>query len=74
MLFGYSLPLLFGRLFGIPLFILGILFLRFYRQADRPMDALKRSLRSPWIWLFLILTWIAFGFEIAYVSSQVAPS
>lgn len=70
-MFGYSLPLLFGRLFGIPLFVLGILFLRHYRLVDAPRQALQKSLKSGWVWLALILTWIAFGFEIAYVASHV---
>ena len=72
-MFGYSLPLLGGRLFGIPLFVLGIIFLRNYRHTDAPKAMLKKSLRSGWVWLALILTWIAFGFEIAYVSTHPAP-
>ncbi len=71
-MFGYSIPLLFGRLFGIPLFVLGILFLRYYRFQDTPKLALRRALKSPWFWFFLVLTWIVFGFEIAYVANQAA--
>jgi len=67
---GYSLILILARLFGVPLFVLGILFLYYYRQADDPKTALKRSLRSPWVWFFLVLAWVAFGFEIAYLAKQ----
>jgi hypothetical protein len=73
-MFGYSLPLLFGRLFGVPLFVLGIIFLRNYRHDDRPKDMLKKALRSGWVWLALVLTWIAFGFEIAYIANKAAVS
>lgn len=73
-MFGYSLPLLFGRLFGIPLFILGIQFLRFYRYRDEPKVALKKALRSPWVWFFMVLTWIAFGFEIAYIANKATET
>lgn len=73
-MFGYSLPLLFGRLFGIPLFVLGVIFLRNYRMVDDPRAMLKKSLRSGWVWLALVITWIAFGFEIAYVANKAAVS
>lgn len=73
-MFGYSLPLLFGRLFGIPLFILGIIFLRNYRQADDPVAMLKKSLRSPWVWIFLVLSIIVFTFEVVYLTSRPAGS
>jgi predicted permease len=71
-MFGYSLPLLFGRLFGIPLFVLGVVFLLNYRHDDRPKAMLKKSLRNPWVWLFLILAWIGFGFEVVTVSNRGA--
>lgn len=71
-MFGYSIPLILGRVLGIPLFILGILFLRYYRQADDPKAALRRALRSPWIWFFVVLTIIGFTFEIIYVSNRAA--
>ena len=73
-MFGYSIPLLIGRLFGVPVFILGILFLRYYRQADDPKAALRRALRSPWVWFFFVLAVIAFVFEVIYVSNQPAAS
>lgn len=73
-MFGYSLPLLFGRLFGIPLFILGIIFLRYYRRNDDPVAMLKKSLRSPWVWFFLVLSIIIFMFEVVYLSSRPAGS
>ncbi len=73
-MFGYSLPLLFGRLFGIPLFILGIIFLRNYRRTDDPVAMLKKSLRSPWVWIFLVLSIIVFTFEVVYLTSRPAGS
>ncbi len=73
-MFGYSLPLLLGRLFGVPIFVLGLIFLRNYRKTDAPKAMLKKSLKSGWVWLALVLSWIAFGFEIAYVASRSAAS
>ncbi len=73
-MFGYSIPLLFGRLFGIPLFVLGLVFLSNFRHVDEPKAMLKKSLRSPWVWLALVLTWLAFAFEIVYLAGRVAES
>ncbi|MSU75959.1 hypothetical protein EXS54_00565 [Patescibacteria group bacterium] len=69
-MFGYSIPLLFGRLFGVGLFVAGIVFLKHYRWHDDPRWALKKALRSKWVWFFTVLAWIAFGFEIAYLARQ----
>jgi hypothetical protein len=69
-MFGYSLPLLFGRLFGVGLFVLGIVFLVHFRRRDDWRWALKKALRSKWVWFFTILAWVAFGFEIAYLAKQ----
>lgn len=69
-MFGYSIPLLGGRLFGIPLFVLGIIFLRNYWGTDQPKAMLKKSLRNPWVWLALVLTWIAFAFEVIYLANR----
>lgn len=70
-MFGYSLPLLFGRLFGIGLFVLGIVFLKYYwGDGDHPKQALRKAIRSKWVWFFMVLAWVAFGFEIAYLANQ----
>ena len=66
-MFGYSLPLLFGRLFGVALFVLGIIFLKRYRHNDDPKAVLKSALKSPIVWFFLVLAWVAFAFEIAFL-------
>jgi Na+/proline symporter len=70
-MFGYSLPLLFGRLFGVGLFVLGIVFLVRFRKIDDPKRALRQALRSPWVWFFTILAWVAFGFEVAYLAGRL---
>jgi predicted permease len=72
--FGYSLPLLFGRLFGMPLFVLGVVFLLKFRKRDEPRLVLRQALRNPAVWLVLVLTWIAFAFEIIYLANRAAPS
>ena len=73
-MFGYSLPLIFGRLFGLPLFVLGVLFLLRYRKVDEPKAVLRECLRSPWVWFFFILSIIGFAFEVIYVSNQPSAS
>ena len=73
-MFGYSLPLIFGRLFGLPLFVLGVLFLMRYRKVDDPKGVLRDCLRSPWVWFFFILSIIGFAFEVIYVSNQPSAS
>ncbi|HEY8108769.1 MAG TPA: hypothetical protein VIF43_02060 [Patescibacteria group bacterium] len=69
-MFGYSLPLLFGRLFGVALFVLGLIFLKRFRHDDDPKAVLKSSLKSPIVWFFMILAWVAFGFEIVYLANR----
>ncbi|MEX1113546.1 MAG: hypothetical protein WD603_03435 [Patescibacteria group bacterium] len=69
-MFGYSFPLLFGRLFGVGLFVLGLIFLKRFRRDDDPMLVLKSSLKSPWVWFFTVLAWVAFAFEIIYLQNQ----
>lgn len=69
-MFGYAFPYLFGRLFGIPLFIAGIIFLRRYRLADDPKAAATYALKSVWVWFFFILCLIGFIVEAIYLSHQ----
>lgn len=70
-MFGYSLPLLFGRLFGVGLFVAGIVFLNHYwREGDHPKLAARKALKSKWVWFFMILAWIAFVVEIVYLHNQ----
>lgn len=68
------MPLLLGRLFGIPVFVLGVVFLIHYRKLDDPKAMLRKSLRSVWVWLFLILSWLGFAFEVIYLSNQPSGS
>lgn len=70
MIAGYGLLLLFGRLFGVGLFVAGIVFLVRLRRKDDPRAALRAALRNKWVWFFTILSWIAFGFEVAYLANQ----
>ena len=69
-MFGYALPYLFGRMFGIPLFVAGILFLREYRKADHPKAAARKALRSVWVWFFFVLSVIGFIVEAIYLANQ----
>lgn len=69
-MFGYSIPLLLGRLFGVPLFVLGVIFLFKYRKVDDPKHVLRESLKHPLVWFFLVLAWAAFAFEVIYLSNQ----
>lgn len=69
-MFGYALPYLMGRLFGIPLFVAGILFLREYRKTDQPKAVAKQVLKSVWVWFFFILSVIGFIIEAIYLSNQ----
>lgn len=73
-MFGYSITLLIGRLFGVGLFVLGIVFLKKFRRIDDPKLALRQALKSPWVWFFLTLSWVAFGFEVAYFANQPSVS
>lgn len=69
-MFGYSLPLLFGRLFGVALFVLGLIFLKRFRRDDDPRAVLKSSLKSPWVWFFMVLAWVAFAFEVIFLVNR----
>lgn len=73
-MFGYSIPYLFGRLFGLSLFILGVRFLMIYRKGDYPKAALRQASRSVWVWFFLVLSVIGFVIEVVYLSSQPSGS
>lgn len=73
-MFGYSFPYLFGRLFGLPLFVLGVIFLLHYRHTDQPKAMLRKSLRSIWVWFFLVLSIVGFAIEVVYLSSQPSGS
>lgn len=70
MIFGYALPYVFGRLFGIPLFVAGIIFLRQYRKADMPKAAARQALKSVWVWFFLILSLVGFIAEAIWLAGQ----
>lgn len=71
-MFGYSIPLLAGRLFGLPLFVLGLVFLWNYRKIDEPKAMLRKSLKNPLVWFFLMLAWLAFAYEVVYLAGQGA--
>ena len=70
MIFGYALPYVFGRLFGIPLFVAGIIFLRQYRKADHPKAAARYALKSVWVWFFVILSLVGFIAEAVWLAGQ----
>lgn len=70
MIFGYALPYVFGRLFGIPLFVAGIIFLRRYRKADNPKAAARYALKSVWVWFFFILSLVGFIAEAVWLAGQ----
>ncbi|MEX2043470.1 MAG: hypothetical protein WD926_01090 [Patescibacteria group bacterium] len=64
------MPLLFGRLFGVALFVLGLIFLKRFRRDDDPRAVLKSSLKSPWVWFFMVLAWVAFAFEVIFLVNR----
>jgi Na+/proline symporter len=57
-------------LFGVGLFVFGIVFLVRFWKRDDPRAAVRAALRSKWVWFFTVLAWVAFGFEIAYLASR----
>jgi hypothetical protein len=60
-----------GRLFGIPLFIAGIIFLRrYWKEGDHPKAAAKYALKSVWVWFFFILCLIGFVAEAIWLARQ----